>query len=38
MKGKKGDADEEKKGNPILVMHCRDTQVNLGKSRSEERC
>ena len=31
MKGKKGDGDEEKKGNPILVMHCRDTKLTWAR-------
>ena len=31
MKGKKGDGDEEKKGNPILVMRCRDTKLTWAR-------
>ena len=27
LKGKKGDGQEADKGNPILVMHCRDTKL-----------
>ena len=26
LKGKKGEGKDEEKGNPILVMHCRDTK------------
>ena len=31
MKGKKGDVEEEAKGNPILVMHCRETKVTWSR-------
>ena len=31
MKGSKGDNGEEPKGNPILVMHCRDTKITWSR-------
>ena len=31
MKGGKGDSEEEPKGNPILVMHCRDTKITWSR-------
>ena len=32
MKGKEGEGDGDKKGNPILDMHCHADQVDLGES------
>ena len=31
MKGRKGDGEGEPKGNPILVMHCRDTKLTWSR-------
>ena len=31
MKGSKGDSEEVPKGNPILVMHCRDTKLTWSR-------
>ena len=31
MKCKKGEGEEEPKGNPIIVMHCRDTKVTWSR-------
>ena len=31
MKGSKGDGEGEPKGNPILVMHCRDTKLTWSR-------
>jgi len=31
LKGRKGDGDEESKGNPILVMHCSESKLTWSK-------
>ena len=31
MKGKKGEGEEDPKGNPIMVMHCRDTKLTWSR-------
>ena len=31
MKGRKGDSEEEAIGNPILVMHCRETKLTWSR-------
>ena len=31
MKGRKGDGEGQPKGNPILVMHCRDTKLTWSR-------
>ena len=31
MKGKRGEGEEDPKGNPIMVMHCRDTKLTWSR-------
>ena len=31
LSGKKGEGDESTKGNPILVMHCRDSKLTASR-------
>ena len=31
LKGKKGDGEDESKGNPILVMHCSESKLTWSK-------
>lgn len=35
MNGKKGGGDEEEKGNPIMVVHCRDSNVAWSRAALE---